>query len=153
MFNKRFLAAASCLLLIALPSSGYAANKYCFTQSPNDIYVHVKLYETGLEASVLAALLAGHTHAAASALGHEISSTIIMLNSQIAKNPCNIPETTIKRIYPLLRVVAAVNHRHPIPGIDGNKQVQQILRRAIANDPSHYKALLRRARHWDNGIN
>ena len=56
----------------------------------------------------------------------------------------------------MLRVVAAVNNKTPLPGWNDNGELTRMLKKAldhaISVDPGHYKELVERSKNWDNGI-
>ncbi len=107
------------------------------------VYIERELFGTAYYSTVLRLLLKGDTDKAIKQIGVEIGGKILALHEQIVINPCNLSPNETKGIYPILRVVAAINANHPIPEIDNNNETKKILELAIKEDPQHYKSLLK----------
>lgn len=127
------------------------ASMYC-NRNAAEADISTNIYETGTESSISIQLLLGNTQGALDQLGAELALKIVMLNEQLKKNPCNLDEKTLARIYPMLRVVAAANHVKAIPKISDDKNIMEILSQAIKNNPDHYKKLIERSKSWERGI-
>jgi hypothetical protein len=110
------------------------------------------VYDAGSLTSIALQVLSGNTADAIDALGAEISMRVVMLNEQREHNPCKLPPERLQRIYPFFRVIAAANERKSIPRINDNAEVMAILKRAIADDPAHYKKQVERSIDWGGGI-
>ena len=133
-------------------SAGHHSATWTCPKNGADVSLSESLYETGTIGSLLAQLLSGNTRSAIKDMSGEIVNNIVILNSQLERNPCGISSDTLSRVYPMLRVIAAINHEYSIPGLADNKEAMTILRRAIINNPENYKELLKRAKTWQNGI-
>lgn len=142
------LLSTSCLAAATSPSSP----KSC-PQNAADNALTEQLYQSGLAADTLITLLYGNTATAIDSLGNELATDVLVLNS-ISQHPeCGVSKEAIAHIYPMLRVIAAINHTKPIPKINDNKKVMAILDQVIKANPDHYQQLLHRAKHWQHGIN
>jgi len=113
---------------------------------------HNLLTQTGLYSDFLVAALSGDIQKALNGMGSELKINIIMLNSIIKGKPCNASEELVSKIYPMLRVVAAVNQKTPIPSIANDKEIQDILQAAINENPKHFQELVNRSKSWEHGI-
>jgi hypothetical protein len=150
------------IALLALPLLVYAGAPQCQTneesnsgcpKSAADALLVEELYQSGYIGSILITLLSGHTQTAINDLGQQLATNVLLLDSIQQHPSCGESEETIKRIAPLLRVIAAINHATPISQINNNKKVMAILDRAIKADHEHYEQLLKRSKHWSHGIN
>jgi hypothetical protein len=74
------------------------------------------------------------------------------LQQHLKDNPCSANEKLLNKIYPVFRVVAAVNAKSPIPAFNDDPVVSKFLQQAIDADPEHYRNLTKRAKEWNNGI-
>jgi hypothetical protein len=154
---KKILVLAGLLLL---SGSGFGSNEEAAKQVSQDncrrpaaeADIENTVYEAGSASSVVVALLSGNTQKAAEDLGSELAIKVVLLNAQLESNSCNASKEALSRIYPMLRVIAAVNHKTPIPKLNENKQVLSILEKAVADNPKHYQRLLERSANWDSGI-
>jgi hypothetical protein len=124
---------------------------YC-NRSAAEADISTNLYETGTESSISIQLLSGNTQGALDQLGSELALKVVILNENLKKNPCSLDEKTLARIYPMLRVVAAVNHVKAIPKINDDKNIMEILSQAIKDNPDHYNKLIERSKNWGHGI-
>ena len=68
-------------------------------------------------------------------------------------NSCGVSTEVVANIYPTFRVIAAINHRNPIPGVYDNIKVMRILSEAIKDNPENYRRLVERSQDWGGGIN
>jgi hypothetical protein len=124
---------------------------YC-SRPAVEVDISSSLYEAGSDSSILIQLLSGNTTKVIEQLGAELAIKVILLNTQLQNNPCRASKETLDRIYPIFRVIAAVNHKAPIPKLNENKEAVEILRQAIADNPKHYQQLLERSADWGHGI-
>jgi hypothetical protein len=152
-FSSLFILVIALLVFTEPKADGSPSATSIYLKDPADLVVADSLYDSGLIASTLSALLSNNSRAAARQLGEDLANRIIILNSQLKYNPCHINSAQLAHIYPMLRVIAAVNHNTPIPGISENKTVQAILAKAIDDNHEHYEALIQRSSHWNEGIN
>lgn len=60
------------------------------------------------------------------------------------ENLCGLDKRTIKRIYPILRYVAAIHEETPIKEISENENVLSVLKKAIEDNPKHFKEIIER---------
>ena len=160
MQKKAFLA----LLLSALACQGMASDQteldrsvqYICTHS-EEMHLREDVFRLDWNADLVMLLLSGQNDRAidaiASDLGNLAHELALFRKDRACKDedPENF-EQARARIYPALRVLAAVNHKTPIPGLKDNPEVQQLLQQAIADDPAHYQQLLERSKNWDHGI-
>jgi hypothetical protein len=119
---------------------------------PADLRVQNALYETGATSSTLVELLSGNAERATRDLGAALVVNVTELNLYLKDGPCRPDQASIDRIYSMLRVVAAIDHKTPVAAINADKETQKILERAIENNPKHYKQLLERSEDWGHGI-
>lgn len=131
--------------------SATATNPAC-TQTGMAVETNLLLTQTTKTSSVLVALLSGNTADASRQLGNDLASLVLSLNAIASNAPCGVKVNAKKDIYPVFRVVAAVNHVTPIVALQNNKAAMAALDAAIAANPTHYKTLLDRAKHWQHGI-
>jgi hypothetical protein len=117
-----------------------------------EVEVAEDLYGAGSMSSVILALQSGNTAEAIESLGSELAVKVQTLNDQLETNPCRLAPETLKRIYPIFRVIAAANARRPIPGLNDNTEAMAILKKAVADDPEDYKSLVERSSEWEHGI-
>lgn len=110
--------------------------------------VHLALWS----GDTLLLLLGGNTQQAIDELGGDLANQVIILDSVFRQNPCKASPEALSKIETTLRVIAAINDKHPIPAIQGNKQALEALQRAISDDPDNYRHQLERSRNWDHGI-
>jgi hypothetical protein len=147
-----------CTLLLA--GAVYAAEEETVVDAPAahcgrpaaEVEVAEDLYGAGSMSSVVLALQSGNTADAIESLGSELAVKVLTLNSQLETNPCKLPPETLKRIYPIFRVIAAANAKKPIPGLNDNVEAMAILKKAVADNPEHYKSLIERSADWEHGI-
>lgn len=108
--------------------------------------------DVALLGDVLVKLLSGNKQKAIDQMAFELSLDIKILYEHAKNNKCNAPEAVLKNIYPLIRVIAVINEKTPIPGFDSDKELKSIFEEAIKKDPEHYQKLKLRSKNWDNGI-
>lgn len=85
-------------------------------------------------------------------LGGDLAIQVITLDDVLRQNPCKASPEALSKIEIDLRVIAAINEKHPIPAIQGNKKALEALQRAISDDPENYRHQLERSKKWDHGI-
>ncbi|MEW8256265.1 MAG: hypothetical protein AB2747_18045 [Candidatus Thiodiazotropha taylori] len=149
------------LSIFSLPVFGerYAQNiieeleaEYC-NRAAAEVDISKDIFEAGMYSDILAQLLFGNNEGAIETLGNELAIKVIFLGKAIDEKPCNINPETLKKIYPILRVVAAVHKNTPIPALAENKEATKILQQAINDNPQHFQTTYERSKNWKNGIN
>jgi hypothetical protein len=125
--------------------------EYC-NRTAVEADVSKDIFEAGMYSNILIQLLSGNSEGAIESLSNELAIKVIFLGKAITEKPCNINQKALKRIYPMLRVVAAVHENTPINALSKNEAALQVLQQAIKDNPHHYKKTLERSRHWKDGI-
>lgn len=154
--NKFFLLLLAMLLFSQAgfaQGEGESSHSASCPKSAANTYVSENLYQTGFLGSVVITLLSGNTKEAIDHLGKEIATNILVLNGIRKVNSCGASEKYVSKIYSTFRVIAAINYKSPIPGVNDNHKVMHILEKAIKANPSQYKTLIERSRYWGKGIN
>ncbi len=117
-----------------------------------EVDISKEVFEAGIYSGILIQLLSGNSKEASEELGNWLALKVVFLGKIIKEKPCNIKQKVLKRIYPILRVVAAVHEKTPILGITKNKEALSTLQMAIQDNPQHYNETLERSNNWENGI-
>ena len=144
--------------LMLVLAGGMAADKgnADATAVPSDVDraagIDGDLYDIGLLSSIFSLLASGNTQRAADGIGSELLTRVRLFDGYLEQHsrPEDLPAR--KRVYRMLRLVAAVDRHYSIPRLRADAAAQKTLAAAVADDPEHYQQLLARAAHWQQGI-
>jgi hypothetical protein len=125
--------------------------EYC-ARSVGDADISNELFDTMWYADILLKLNSKNIESAIRQIVADLRIKIILLNEQLKSNPCNARKSELDRIYPMLRVIAAVSNRIPISDFEKDLEIKAILDKAIGENPEHYKKLVERSKEWDGGV-
>ncbi|MEW8384540.1 MAG: hypothetical protein AB2704_22010 [Candidatus Thiodiazotropha taylori] len=117
-----------------------------------EVAIQSDIFETTVYSDVLVQLLSGNSKEAGETLGGWLALNVIYLGKAIKNKPCNIKQEALDKIYPILRVVAAIHEQTPISALTDNKEAMDILQDAIRDNPQHYKQTVKRSKQWEHGI-
>ncbi|MCG8051666.1 MAG: hypothetical protein JAZ15_10700 [Candidatus Thiodiazotropha endolucinida] len=125
--------------------------EFC-NRSAIEVAIQSDIFETAVYSDVLVQLLSGNSKEAGETLGSWLALNVMYLGKAIKNKPCNIKQEELDKIYPILRVVAAIHEQTPISALIDNKEAMDILQDAIQDNPQHYKQTVKRSQQWENGI-
>ncbi|MBT3017860.1 MAG: hypothetical protein KME63_19120 [Candidatus Thiodiazotropha sp. (ex Clathrolucina costata)] len=125
--------------------------EFC-NRSAIEVAIQSDIFETAVYSDVLVQLLSGNSKEAGDTLGSWLALNVMYLGKAIKNKPCNIKQEELDKIYPILRVVAAIHEQTPISALIDNKEAMDILQDAIQDNPQHYKQTVKRSQQWENGI-
>lgn len=158
MFNM--IKQALIILIMVFPLRSYGegsdeleeAQKELCNRSAVEVDITNTVAEAGWYSDVLVKLLSGNMDEATDQLSFMLSVNVMSLYSAVIVNPCNADKKLLEKALPMLRVVAAVNNKTPLPGWSDNKLALEALEYAIKENPQHYKDLVERSNNWEHGI-
>ena len=128
-----------------------AQKEFC-NRSSIEVDINLTVFETAWYSDALVKLLQGNTKEATNQLSSELLNKVMILYYKVLNNPCNASKEQLKRILPVIRVVASVHNTTPLPGWDENTEIMKALEYAINDDPIHYQQLVERSKDWKHGI-
>lgn len=92
--------------------------------------------------------LSGDGKSAVEFLSSELVMKVIFLDRILKEKPCGINQKVLNKIYPMLRVIAAVHENTPIDALSENETALQVLQKAIQENTDHYKETIAISKSW-----